>query len=138
MTFDPGESTGWAYYEIHEGVPATLTVGTVPKDLTKMWHLLHNFPQPDVFVIEEFRLFPSHSKALVGNTFYPCEVIGVLKLYAMLHKITVVTQAAHAKKYSGASTKDALWVAASGTPGEFTRHAYDAYIHLCYYLRYKK
>lgn len=72
------------------------------------------------------------AKTLSWNTFYPCEVIGVIKVAAQLLGIPIVEQAPSTKKFSGGL--DENWKTLRENY-EVTEHTKDAYLHLRYFLR---
>lgn len=56
---------------------------------------------PNVVVLERFNLYPGMAKHLSWNSFYPCEVIGVIKYVSATFGIKVIEQAPGVKKFSG-------------------------------------
>ena len=130
LVFDPGESTGWVALDDK----GELMGGTCEKDHRKVGWLIENI-RPDVVVLERFNLYPGMAKSLSWNSFYPVEVIGVIKYLCMLKGIKVVEQAPSVKKYAGGFQDD--WLKFKGSRG-VTEHTKDAYLHLKYYLRHKK
>lgn len=127
IALDPGESTGWVFVDTHD----RLTGGTAPKNHLEVVKLLE-MCSPDIVVIERFNLYPGMAKSLAWNSFYPCEVIGVVKCYCMQHGIAIVEQAPSVKKYAGGLKDD--WAQLKHTV-RTTEHTKDAYQHLKYYLR---
>jgi len=85
LAIDPGKTTGWAF----------VVGGAYDGGLFASWSgvdiLLDTF-QPDVVVVESFRLFPHMAKTLIGSTFPTVEVIGVVKYLAKLRDIPLVLQ----------------------------------------------
>lgn len=75
IALDPGNSTGWVYRG-----PEGLLGGTIGEDHFKVFELLSAL-KPDVVVYETFQMYPGKAQKLFWNTFYPCEVIGIIKLY---------------------------------------------------------
>lgn len=129
LAFDPGESTGWCFRNTSGGY----TGGTLPRNHETVGRFLveHN---PNVVVIERFNLYPGMAKSLAWNSFYPCEVIGVIKYECMLLGIPCVEQAPGVKKYFGGFQDD--WTQVKQTPGfHLTEHVKDAYMHLKYFER---
>ena len=129
LAFDPGESTGWCFRD-REG---RVWGGTLPKDHKKVAHTIEA-TMPRIVVIERFNLYPQMAKSLAWNSFYPCEVIGVIKyMCAELH-IPIIEQAPSVKKYFGGFKSD--WEQVKQTPGfKLTEHVKDAYQHLKYFER---
>ena len=127
MALDPGESTGWVFINTDD----KLSGGTAPKNHLEVVKLLDKY-QPEVVIIERFNLYPGMAKSLAWNSFYPCEVIGVIKCYCMQKGIEIVEQAPSIKKYAGELKED--WVQLKREV-RTTEHTKDAYQHLKYYLR---
>ena len=129
LTLDPGESTGWSYLSRTN----QLAAGTLPKDHGKVAeHILQL--RPDVIVFETFNLYPGKAQSLSWNSFYPCEVIGIIKYLARWVLGThIVEQAPAIKRYAGALPKQFLGL--SRADHKLTEHSKDAVQHLCYYLR---
>lgn len=131
LALDPGESTGWCAYD----TVGNWYAGTLPKDYTKVWKLLSDL-SPDIIIFETFQLYATHARSLIGDKFYTCEVIGIVKLWQALHPfIKLLEQGASIKKYSGVTTKDSTWKTIKERNANITNHSFDAYMHLCYYQR---
>lgn len=146
LSFDPGESTGWVMADIDSrGKIIHMTGGTHPRDLkglqsikdkaekgwcpetwtTGMWNI-----EELVVIYETFQLYPGMAKTMSWNTFYPCEVIGVLHFLFG----DMVGQSPSVKKYSGGLDGD--WVGLRGELGDkATEHTKDAFLHLKYFMR---
>lgn len=139
LALDPGESTGWCFLDRDDNMQA----GTAPKSHLKVAELIDRL-DPDVVVYETFNLYPGKAQKLIWNSFYPCEVIGVIEYKCMFKRMLstgggceecrpqVVKQAPPVKKYAGSLPKK--FVALSRTE-KLTEHSKDACQHLCYYLR---
>lgn len=142
LALDPGESTGWCYLSRDNKMQA----GTAPKSHIAVAQLLERL-NPDVVVYETFKLYPSKAQSLIWNSFYPCEVIGVIEYKCMLQKMLstgggcelcrpqVVRQAPAVKRYAGPLPK---MFAQLSKETKLTEHSKDACQHLCYYLRQVK
>lgn len=130
LTLDPGESTGWTF----RTASGSLMGGTLPPDHLKVAELILAL-RPDIVVYENFKLYPGKAKHMVWNSFYPCEVIGVIKYICAKEQIKICDQAPSVKKYAGGF--DHRWSEfAKANP--FTEHTKDAYLHLRYFERMKK
>lgn len=125
LVFDPGESTGWVFQN-----GDWLTGGTAPKDHRAVVDLIDTF-QPDIIVMERFNLYPGKAASLSWNSFYPCEVIGVIRYCTLQYNIRLVEQAPSVKKYFGGFEQD--WDDLKSRI-KTTEHTKDAYMHLKYYL----
>lgn len=127
LVFDPGESTGW----VCRHRDGSLSGGTCCKDHRDVVNIIELF-EPDIVVFERFNLYPGMAKSMSWNSFYPCEVIGVIRYKCDLHKIPYIEQAPSVKKFAGELSEE--WF-------EFkryhavTEHTKDAYQHLRYFER---
>ena len=127
LAFDPGESTGWCFRD-SEG---KVRDGTLPKEHTKVAHAIES-TMPHIVVIERFNLYPQMAKSLAWNSFYPCEVIGVIKLYAQLNKyVHLVEQLPSTKEYCGfgSNPRDEEYknIQLINKDEKITEHVRDAY-----------
>lgn len=136
LCLDPGESTGWFFYDgpmpyVFNNVEPNVQMGTVKKfylDIGKLIDIL----EPDIVIFETFNLYPGSAKSLIWNSFYPCEVIGIIKYVCMSKCIELVAQAPPVKGYSGGL--DDLWLSwRKGSNYQATEHTKDAYLHFRYY-----
>lgn len=154
LCLDPGEHTGWVVAQwnafnvwrgnefVRKEHKVTLRGGTAHKDHKAVAELFHEW-QPDIVVMERFNLYPGMAKSLSWNSFYPCEVIGVIRYLCEcrepLSSIKLVEQAPSIKKYAGGLGQD--WVElrtlykSIGKIDEITEHTKDAYLHWKYFLR---
>lgn len=128
LVFDPGESTGWCFRD-REG---NLTGGTIKKNHVDVAQKILE-TCPDIIVMERFNLYPQMAKSLAWNSFYPCEVIGVIRYLAMDNNIILVEQAPSIKKYAGGFVDD--WYKLKEVSERVTEHTKDAYLHYRYFLR---
>ena len=131
LVFDPGENTGWVAEETTEEGAVFLYGGTAVRDHRKVAELFDLY-NPTMVVFERFNLYPGMAKTMSWNSFYPCEVIGVIRYLCQSRNIPFVEQAPSIKKYSGGL--DERWVMLRRST-EVTEHTKDAYLHLKYYLR---
>ena len=128
LVFDPGESTGWCYQD-HNGV---VVGGTAKRRHEDVARLIEGF-EPDIVVFERFNLYPQMAKSLAWNSFYPCEVIGVIRFLCDRYKIPYVEQAPSIKKYFGGFKED--WEKLKlDSKSNITEHSKDAYQHYRYFL----
>ena len=128
LVFDPGESTGWCYRS-REG---RVIGGTCKKNHMEVAERIQVLC-PDIVVLERFNLYPQMAKSLAWNSFYPCEVIGVIKYLCMRYSVPVVEQAPSVKKYCGGLKAD--WDQLKELSQGVTEHTKDAYVHLKYFER---
>ena len=128
LVFDPGESTGWCFQD-RDG---RVTGGTCKKNHMEVAERIQLL-RPDIVVFERFNLYPQMAKSLAWNSFYPCEVIGVIKYLCMRYSIPTVEQAPSIKKYFGGFKSD--WEQLKMLSQDVTEHTKDAYMHYRYFLR---
>lgn len=128
LVFDPGESTGWCYRDRQGNVLG----GTCKKHHQEVAERILQ-TCPDIVVFERFNLYPQMAKSLAWSSFYPCEVIGVIRYLCDLHSIPMVEQAPSVKKYFGGFQKD--WDQLKDASEGVTDHTKDAYMHLKYFER---
>lgn len=124
LSFDPGNSTGIVY---HDESDETYIGMCIKEDLLAISHTIEKF-SPDQVIIETFQLYPGKAKSMSWNTFYPCEVIGVIKHTCEKMNIPFEMQSAGIKPYSVVDAK-----CPKGND-----HIRDAYRHLWYYLTKKR
>jgi hypothetical protein len=126
LVLDPGNSTGWCMWEGDaELLHGTVVGGTWPEDHKVVWDFLELL-EPDLVIYETFKLYPGLASKLAWNTFYPCEVIGIIKLYCLGKQRTLIAQQPSDKKYSGGLDDKCP---------KGTEHTKDAYLHLKFYAR---
>lgn len=145
IALDPGNSTGYCFRvtsdkegQIKRGLEVgKLYGGTQPEDHKRVWDLLEMLV-PDVIVYETFQMYPGKAQKLIWNTFYPVEVIGVIKLWVMLHpSCKLVGLQPSVKKYALSNSELELWKTVNIVDGtdKATEHTRDAVRLLRYYER---
>lgn len=127
LVFDPGDSTGWVCGCEH----GLIDGGTAGRNHIEVANLIETF-KPDIVVFERFNLYPGKARSLAWNSFYPCEVIGVIRYICDYEGIKYVEQAPSIKKYAGGFGPD--WEQLKAIRAT-TEHTKDAYLHLKYFLR---
>ena len=132
LALDPGEHTGWCYQD----PTGDIVGGTAPKNHVEVAQLIRLL-RPNIVVKERFNLYPQMAKSLAWNSFYPCEVIGVIRYLCMYWDTPLVEQAPSIKKYFGGfqSDWDMLKTNAKEKGFDVTEHTKDAYQHYRYFLR---
>lgn len=130
LVFDPGESTGWVFLS----AGGEISGGTCGREHRQVADLITNWA-PDVIVVERFNLYPGMAKSMSWNSFYPCEVIGVIRYFADVTRTKYVEQAPSVKKYAGGLGDDWEYLKQKCF---VTEHTKDAYLHLKYFLRNTK
>lgn len=130
LVFDPGDHTGWVFRDANGRVVG----GTCGKSHAQVAECI-DVLQPDICVFERFNLYPQMAKSLAWNSFYPCEVIGVIRYLCAQKNIPIVEQAPSIKKYFGGFQDDWIKLKEMCDPKEVTEHTKDAYQHLKYFER---
>ena len=128
LVFDPGDHTGWCFRDTSGRVVGG-TCGKHHMEVAERIQIL----RPDIVVFERFNLYPQMAKSLAWNSFYPCEVIGVIRYLCDRYSIPIVEQAPSVKKYFGGFQKD--WDQLKALSQDVTEHTKDAYQHLKYFER---
>lgn len=131
LALDPGETTGWFYKDRETG---EMRGGTVSRDHQKVCDLIVDL-KPDILIYETFNLYPGKAKSLAWNSFYPCEVIGVIKLIGEGLHCQMVKQAPSVKKYAGGLQADWVQFQHKDLKENVTEHVKDAYLHYKYWER---
>lgn len=122
---DPGYTTGWSLNEDN----TELESGQVTFDEIVEWLNTHYWVGINYLVIEDFSLFKGKALAQIGSKFETCQVIGMFKLWADIHRIPVIMQAptikSFATKYSGRKVPS----------NHSLSHSTDAYLHAVFFLQ---
>ena len=89
LVFDPGESTGYFFYNgplpyVFNNTQPDVELGTIGKRYKDIGDIIERLA-PDIVVFETFNLYPGSAKSLTWSSFYPCEVIGIIK-YIFIQK----------------------------------------------------
>lgn len=139
IALDPGVTTGWFFKRYNEDGTFTMQGGTVGNYHAAVFELLSRL-RPDVVILETFHLYPGKAKSLSWNSFYPCEVIGVIKLWIQFQriqgvKVEEVKQSPPVKKYAGGLQEDWVHFQKFDLKEPVTEHVKDAYLHLKYWER---
>lgn len=139
LVFDPGEHTGWCCAEYDDDIDTTWSLkgGTANKDHRAVAELFSIY-NPDIVVFERFNLYPGMAKTLSWNSFYPCEVIGVIRYLCQRQGITMYEQAPSIKKFSGGvqiDWKNLREASTNLSEQGVTEHTKDAYLHWKYFER---
>lgn len=130
--FDPGNHTGWVLKNTITGelIGGTFLEANMYKPLVS---LFEEFPI-DLVVYETFNLYPGMSKHLAWNSFYPVEIIGILKFICWNRGIQIVGQAPSIKKFAGTLNPQDIKDIKASERG-YTEHTKDALLHYMYYAR---
>lgn len=102
VIIDPGDHIGIIVQNSLEGVWGCTIVGA--KRNLYMYQFLDRV-KPDIVAYEQFALRAAAAKKMVGNKFFTCEVIGVIKMYCFQHNLGVIELFPGCKEYCGFSDK---------------------------------
>jgi len=131
MALDPGQTTGWSYWDCQERVGyGQETISNIEDWLDQ--YLDTGYCGIDQLVFENYRVYPGREK-VQGNLYTP-RLIGRIESWAARTGVPVAKQmAAPVKRFcTDQKLKDwDLWV-----PGQ--KHAMDATRHAAYWLIFKK
>jgi hypothetical protein len=104
--------------------------GTIKYSMADVFKLFQDF-EPQIVVFENFTLHPGAAKALTHSELYPVQVIGVIKVAALMCDVKCVCKLMPSvKKYSG--TLDDRWTRCLPVT-TITEHTKDAYLLLKYF-----
>lgn len=136
LFLDPGESTGWMSVD----TKGNKSCGVLIKNTHQyIWNWLYEKVALEhgclsnglcTIIYEGFHLFGTHKNTLVGDSFYTCEIIGVIKLFAEMYELELVHQMPSDKKYAGKLEDDYKLCKTDST-----QHSKDAWLHYQFYKR---
>jgi len=120
IAFDPGGTTGYAVFS---DSPHDITAGDF--EYFKLINQLISKVEPDIIVIEAFRLYPWKAKHKTWSSFPEVEVIGAIKHECYLRNIPWVEQGADTKQLFDDSKLRTLgfWKGLSTHGRDACRHA---------------
>ncbi len=131
LVFDPGHTTGWAFFEEMElkfcGEVNTEDIETAVRTLSDLFELY----VPYRVVIEDYRVYRWRAKHHIGSQMMTTRVIGCIETLCIQQGIYEITkQPAHIAKGFCTDKKLKDW----GFYQKAQKHANDAIRHGCYYL----
>lgn len=130
LVLDPGNHTGWLYRNNEGG----LSAGTLGEDHFALGKFILEL-KPAIIVYETFQLYPSRAAKMNWNSFYPCEVIGIIKFCAALYSAMLVGLPPSSKKFAAAPK----WLEYGVTTEKpITEHMRDAWRLYDYWLHNKE
>lgn len=124
LVLDPGDSTGWVMRD-NDG---QIIGGTIGSDHVEVAKLISHL-NPDLLIYETFQLYPNKAQKMCWNSFYPCEVIGVIKYIATSMKIPLLGLQPSVKKYAGTLDFDTIVIIDGLKPTEHTKDAYRLFYY---------
>jgi hypothetical protein len=127
IAFDPGETTGFVVAEIDPDLSQEIKV--LQSGILSMWRgaqeLLFRHGA-EMFIVEEFRIYPSKARTFSNSTIVPARVIGALQFLAECNEVLFVEQSSAVGK--AMRIEQAVYDALGN------RHAADAYRHIMAYV----
>ena len=130
LSFDPGQTTGWVYFEGTTLVKAgQLKTRDLEEGIQAVSELIREY-MPDEIVLEDYRVYSWKAKEHSFSELHTPKLIG--SMYAIAHAlgIPVTKQPAHIAKRFCTDKKLQQW----GFYISGQRHARDAIRHACYYI----
>lgn len=133
LVFDPGHTTGWAFFEygtlVDMGEIDTTSITSCIENALPLYHTY----APEIVVMEDYRIYKWRQKQHVGSEVLTIQIIGCLETLAIQDFVNhVVKQPAQIAK--GFCTDKKLKEWDMYQPG--IRHARDAIRHGCYYIMF--
>ena len=135
VTIDPGNSTGFLCSEWKDGEPIMHKGLTIREENAhrRVFAALE-LVQPDIVVYETFQLYPNKAQHMQWNSFFPCEIIGVVKLWAAIRGVKLCGLQPSVKKFAGVGPRD--WMTIATDEGEkLTEHVRDTLRLFTYWYR---
>lgn len=136
LALDPGETTGWAVFR--SGQLASYGQIVVPTfkdsriDARDVWALFRTV-EPDVVVIEGYRVYASKAKHHTWSALYTPKLIGYVEAVCQHDDIPYYIQMASSKMFCTNEKLKRWGYYPKGEP-----HAADAVRHGCYWLLFHK
>ena len=132
LAIDPGETTGWAYFNQCGELQRAGQIISKEQftSLTQLFEMLH----PTDIVVEDYRIYPQYLKAHTWSALFTPKLIGAIEYICWERKIKLHFQMAGTVKSfcSDVKLKEwGLWL--KGKP-----HSRDALRHICYWLLFGK
>lgn len=130
LALDPGHTTGWALFEGCDlEASGQLDTSDIAKAVKAFEFLMDD--NPDVVVLEDYRIYKWRQKQHVGSDMLTTRVIGCIETVAIQHFVnTIIKQPAHVAKGFCTDAKLKDW----GYYHTGQRHARDAIRHGCYFI----
>lgn len=127
MSLDPGETTGWAFFE---GGDLADSGETGPDDTMIETHDLIYDLEPDMLVIEDYKIYGWKANTHQWSSLFTPRLIGAIELTCILYDIDIHKQMAQEAKGFCTNKKLKQWnYYKTGKP-----HVRDAIRHGCYWL----
>jgi hypothetical protein len=135
LCFDPGHTTGWAFFEERKLVQSgEIDTTSIPNCVENASNLFNQF-MPSVVVMEDYRIYRRRQKQHVGSAMLTTRVIGCLETLAVQQvneMPEIVKQPAHVAKGFCTDKKLKEW----DMYDTGLKHARDAVRHGCYFIMF--
>ncbi len=133
LSFDPGHTTGWAFFVGITLVEAgEIDTTSIPLATNTITELLDSY-LPNAVVIEDYRIYKWRAKHHAGSNLLTARVIGCIETLSSMSLIAdVFKQPANIAKGFCTDTKLKEW----GYYRKGLKHARDATRHGCYFLMF--
>lgn len=131
MSFDPGETCGWAFFEYGSlGACGQEKIDTSTGHVLAkgLWDLVETY-QPEAIVIEDYRIYANKTEMHTWSALYTPKLIGYIEAICERFEIPYTLQLASSKQFC-TDEKLKQW----GYYEVGQQHARDAIRHGCYWL----
>lgn len=131
LSLDPGETTGWALFKDLK----LQECGEIPYENSMLDVVaLINHLNPDVVVMEDYKVYGWKSSQHSWSDLYTVRLIGAIELTCLQNDTVLYAQMAQGVKGFCSNKKLKQW----GFYKKSARHARDAVRHGCYWLMFGK
>lgn len=134
LVYDPGQTSGWAYFENCEltscGQLSTADLRDIAKDIYGFTASMLDGKDNCMVLYENYRIYGHKQRQHVGSELHTAKVIGVIESVCQLLDIETHTQMAATAKPFCTDSKLRQW----GWYQTAEQHANDAIRHGAYYL----
>lgn len=142
MGIDPGDTTGVALIKntkLVEKNQLPTGKGSEYEQQSKEISKYLNKHNPDIIVIEQYRIYGSKASAHIGQKLYTVELIGMVKLWGYQNKCYVFEEPAQlATNGFFTNKKMKAWGWDKDKGGHNANHWRDAFKHTLYYMLFNK
>ena len=132
LVFDPGETTGLAFFVGPKVVFANQVATPSPAKFWTQFDILVQHLPPDRIIYENYRVYGWKRDEHAWAELHTPKLIGAIEVLASVYGIPVVSQMAHQPKQFCNDDKLEEW----GLYAPGLRHGRDAIRHGCYYLMF--
>ena len=131
LCFDPGHTTGYAVFSgLHLMESGEIVTKPIEKAVHNIQHLME-VKQPDIVVMEDYRVYKWKTEHHGGSELLTTRVIGCIETFCVINGVAnIIKQPAHIAKGFCKDSKLKEW----GFYKKGERHARDAIRHGCYFL----